>query len=166
MTAGVETDDAVALGIFDSVGKNSRAVFALCRRADQRGQIVAVKKIVTKRQCDAIVADKVATNDKSLRKTIGRGLLCIAKGHAPLLTVAQELSETGKILGRGDDQNLANTRQHERRERVVDHRLIEDRQQLFRYDLCHWVQARARPSGEQNAFHSCRPLYCWEIQSR
>ena len=41
-------------------------------------------------------------------------------------------SKSGRVLGRRDQQDVADARQHQRRERVVDHRLVVDRQQLLR----------------------------------
>ena len=46
-------------------------------------------------------------------------------------SVAEQVGEALRILRRRDDENVANPRQHQRAERVVNHRLVLDRQQLL-----------------------------------
>ncbi len=55
------------------------------------------------------------------------------------------------VLRRRDDQHLADARQHQRGERVVDHRLVVDRQQLLADRVRDRVQARARTTGQDDA---------------
>ena len=54
--------------------------------------------------------------------------------------------------GVDDQQELADARQHQRRQRVVDHRLVVNRQQLLADGHGHRVQACARAPGEDDAF--------------
>jgi hypothetical protein len=48
--------------------------------------------------------------------------------------------------------------EHQRGQRVVDHRLVVDRQQLLAHGLGQRMQARARAAGQDDALHavSCR----------
>ncbi|MNW09717.1 hypothetical protein D3C71_2067810 [compost metagenome] len=57
----------------------------------------------------------------------------------------------------GDDENLANAGQHQHRDRIVDHRLVVDRQQLLGYTQGNGVQASAGTTGEDYPFHALAP---------
>jgi hypothetical protein len=49
----------------------------------------------------------------------------------PISTVTQQTTKRRLILRRRDDENLPNPGEHERRERVVDHRFVVDGCELF-----------------------------------
>ena len=70
-----------------------------------------------------------------------------------LLPVAQQLAEARQIVRRRDDEDLADPRQHQRRQRVVDHRLVVDRQELLRHHRGERVEPRAAAAGEDDPFH-------------
>jgi len=53
----------------------------------------------------------------------------------------------------GDDEHLAQSGQHEQAERVVNHRLVISRQQLFADGQGKRVQSGARTAGEDEASH-------------
>src|SRR5690606_38054678 len=67
-----------------------------------------------------------------------------------------------RLLVRGvDDQHLADPRQHQHAERVVDHRLVVDRQQLLADGPGDRIQARARAASEDDALarrHASAPM--------
>src|SRR5262249_1903453 len=52
----------------------------------------------------------------------------IGEREAELGTVAQQRPEQRLIARRGDDQNVAYAGEHQRRQRIIDHRLVVDRQ--------------------------------------
>ena len=66
--------------------------------------------------------------------------------------------EVGQVGRRGDDQDVPDARQHEGGQRVVDHGLVVDRQQLLGGHERERVQAGAGTAGEDDAFHIFRPL--------
>jgi hypothetical protein len=45
--------------------------------------------------------------------------------------VAEQALEQWLILRGGDHKNVANAREHQHRQRIIDHRLVEHRQQLL-----------------------------------
>src|SRR5471032_277888 len=57
-------------------------------------------------------------------------------------------------MGRRNDQNFTDPSQHQRGQRIVDHRLVVDRQQLLGSNQGHWVKARAATAGEDNALQN------------
>ena len=61
----------------------------------------------------------------------GLGWYGIAEADSPLGAIPQQLLKR-RILGRRDDQNVPDSRQHQRRQRVIDHGFIVNRQQLLK----------------------------------
>src|SRR5918996_6466247 len=72
---------------------------------------------------------------------------------APLVTGPKQLLKPGQILGCGDDQNVSNSGQHQSGDRVVDHRLVVDGQQLLADDARERVEARPRAACEHDSLH-------------
>jgi len=56
-------------------------------------------------------------------------------------------------VGRGDDENVAYAGEHQYRDGIVDHRLVENGEQLLAHAFGDGVEARAAASGEDNSFH-------------
>src|SRR3546814_15735519 len=54
-------------------------------------------------------------------------------GCVELTAITQEVLKGRRVVRRGDDQDLANTRQHQRGQRTVDHRLVIKGAELFAY---------------------------------
>ncbi|MPM61143.1 hypothetical protein SDC9_107997 [bioreactor metagenome] len=133
------------------VGKHARPAGARARTAQQLVEVVAVEDVVAQHQRAGAAVQELFANQKGLRQPIGTGLHRVLQANAPLAAVAQQLLETRRVLRRADDQNVANTRQHQRAERVVDHWLVIDRQQLLADRQCGGMQARARASGQDDA---------------
>ena len=68
------------------------------------------------------------------------------------MAVTQELLEARRILRGGDDEDVADARQHEGAERVVDHRFVVDRDELLGDGQGGRVQPGAGAAGEDDAF--------------
>jgi hypothetical protein len=94
-------------------------------------QVVAVEDVVAQHQRARGAAYEAPAQDEGLRQAVGSGLHAVAQVQAPLRAVAQQGLEARRVLGRADDQDVADAGQHQRRQGVVDHRLVVDRQQLF-----------------------------------
>src|SRR2546426_11501426 len=62
---------------------------------------------------------------------------------------------TTLFRSRGDDENLPDTSQHQGRQRVIDHRLVVDRQELLALRERHRVETRTSAAGQNDAlsFH-------------
>ena len=63
-------------------------------------------------------------------------------------------SNCGRVLRRGDHQHVADARQHQRRQRVVDHRLVVDRDQLLADAQRDRMQPRPGAAGQDDPSHS------------
>jgi len=62
--------------------------------------------------------------------------------------------EAGEVVGRRDDQDVADAGQHQHRQGVVHHRLVVHRQQLLAQGQRGRVKPRARAAGENDPFHA------------
>ena len=76
----------------------------------------------------------------------------VLDAHAEADAVAEEGAERLLVLRRRDDQHLADAGHHERRERVVDHRLVVDGHELLRNGNCQWKESGAGAARKDDAF--------------
>ena len=152
----VELHDAEALGVVHVVAED-RCPTGLCVLDGSRQvarQAVAVEDVVAEHQRARLAVDEVLADGERLRQAVRRGLLGIGQVHAVARAVAEQALEVGEVGRGGDDQDVPDARQHEGAERVVDHGLVVDRQQLLGGHERERVQASAGPAGEDDAFHS------------
>src|SRR5262245_11724903 len=112
---------------------------------------MTIEYIVTKDQRRMAAGQEFAPDDEGLCQTLRAWLHGVLKVHSPVAAVAEKLPEARRVIGRRYDQNLPYPRQHQRAERVVDHRLVIDGQQLFRNCLGDRVKPRSRPPSKDDA---------------
>ena len=151
----IELHDAEALGVVHVVAED-RGPARLCVLDGARQvarQTVAVEDVVAEHERAGLTIDELLANGEGLGQAVRRGLLRVGEADAEARAVAQQTFEVGQVLRRGDDQDVLDARQHEGRQRVVDHRLVVDRQQLLGGHERERVQARAGPAGEDDALH-------------
>ena len=84
----------------------------------------------------------------------GDGCVRVGDRDAELRAVAEQALELVGVLRRGDDEDVADAGEHQRRQRVVDHRLVVDRDQLLRDAERDRVQPRAGAAGQDDAAHA------------
>ena len=113
------------------VGEDGGAVARVGRRCRGSGGSRGRRRFVAEDQGRVVVADEVGADDEGLGEAVRAGLHGVLQVDAPLAAVAQQLLEARGVLRRGDDQDVADAGQHQRGQRVVDHRLVVDRQQLL-----------------------------------
>ena len=152
----VELGYAVTFGVADPIAKHGGFVVFLCvfdGITEQSGEAAAVEDVVAQHEAGAVVADELLADDEGLREAVGGGLLGVFEVDAVVGAVAQEAFEAGEVVGGGDDEDVADTREHQGRDGVIDHRLVVDGEQLFADALGDGVQSCAGPSGENDSFH-------------
>ena len=151
----VELDDAEALGVVHVVAEDrGPARLGVLDGARQVArQAVAVEDVVAEHQCARLAGDELLADGEGLGQAVGAGLLGVGQVHAVARAVPEQALEVGQVGRRGDDQDVADARQHEGGQRVVDHGLVVDRQQLLGGHERERVQARAGPACEDDAFH-------------
>ena len=155
----VELHDAEALGVVHVVAEDRGAarLGVLDGARQVAGQAVAVEDVVAEHQGARLSADEVLADGEGLRQAVRRGLLRVGEVHAVARAVPEQALEVGQVGRGGDDQDVPDARQHEGGQRVVDHGLVVDRQQLLGGHERERVQARAGPAGEDDAFHNITP---------
>ena len=151
----VELHDPEALGVVHVVAEDRGAarLGVLDGARQMARQAVAVEDVVAEHQGARLAVNELLADGECLRQAVRRGLLGVGKVHAVARAVPEQALEVGKVGRRGDDQDVPDARQHEGGQRVVDHGLVVDRQQLLGGHERERVQARAGTAGEDDAFH-------------
>ena len=155
----VELHDAEALGVVHVVAEDRGAarLGVLDGARQVAGQAVAVEDVVAEHEGARLAGDELLADGERLRQAVRRGLLGVGEVHAVARAVPEQALEVGQVGRGGDDQDVPDARQHEGGQRVVDHGLVVDRQQLLGGHERERVQARAGPAGEDDAFHNITP---------
>ena len=153
VVVGVELDDPEALGVVHAVAEDRGAPLGGTRHRPLQalGEPVAVEDVVAQDQCAGVAADPVRADGEGLCQTVGARLLGVGELDAEVAPVAQQALEVREVRGRRDQEDLADARQHQRGERVVDHRLVVDREQLLAGNGGQRIQTCAAAAGEDNA---------------
>ena len=140
---GGEVHHPIALRVAHRIGIHGGTLAAAIAHRQLGHQVVAMEEVVTQHQRRRGSRQKVGANQKGLGQAIRAGLHRIVDLHAPAAAIAEQALKGGLVHGRGDNQHLANSRQHQRAQRVIDHRFVIHRQQLFAHRLGDRVQPRA-----------------------
>ena len=85
----------------------------------------------------------------------------IGEAQSEIGAVAEQALEQGLVRRRRYDQDVADAGEHQRRQRVVDHRLVEDRQKLLRHDGRDRIKPRARAAGKDDSLHRLPVRRAW-----
>ena len=156
----IELHDPEALGVVHVVAEDRGPprLGVLYGARQVARQAVAVEDVVAEHQGARLAGDELLADGERLRQAVRRGLLGVGQVHAVARAVPEQALEVGQVRRRGDDQDVPDASQHEGGQRVVDHGLVVDRQQLLGGHERERVQAGAGPAGEDDAFHIIRPL--------
>ena len=156
----VELHDAEALGVVHVVAEDRGAarLGVLDGARQVARQAVSVEDVVAEHQRARLAADELLADGEGLRQAVGARLLGVGEVHAVARAVPEQALEVGQVGRRGDDQDVPDASQHEGGQRVVDHGLVVDRQQLLGGHERERVQAGAGTAGKDDAFHIFRPL--------
>ena len=151
----VELHDAEALGVVHVVAEDRGAarLGVLDGARQVAAEAVAVEDVVAEHERARLAGDEPLADGEGLGQAVRRGLLGVGQVDAVARAVPEQALEVGQVGRRGDDQDVPDARQHEGGQRVVDHGLVVDRQQLLGGNERERVQARAGPAGEDDAFH-------------
>src|SRR5207245_2228298 len=142
LAVAVEFNHPVPLRIVDRIGKHARSLgLGTCLR-HTLGEVMAVENVVAEHQCATGGTDEVSAYQESLRDSFRTGLSRILQIESQNCAISQEQFESGQIFWSRDDQDVPDSRQHERGKRVVDHRLVVDRQQALANRVSHRIEPR------------------------
>lgn len=158
----VELHNAEALGVLDVVAEDrgTARLGIFDRLAQIAAKAVSVENIVAEDHGARVIADEILSDQKRLRQTVRMRLHRVGQPDAELASVAEQALETRRVLRRGDDEDVADAREHERRERVVDHGLVVHGKQLLGRDPRERVQPCAGAPARMMPFITIPPLRC------
>ena len=150
---GVELDHAVLLRVGHLVGEDPPAdQRRRGRRAAGRGR-TPWKMLSPRTSATDSSPMKSAPMMNACAMPSGRGLGRVLEPQPQLAAVAEQPLELVLVLRRGDDQDLPDPGHHQRGERVVDHRLVEDRHQLLGHRPGDRPEPGAGAAGEKDSTH-------------
>src|SRR3989454_5221130 len=131
LASAVEFNDPVPLGIVDRIGKHARSRgLGTCLR-HTLGEVMAVENVVAEHQRATGGTDEFSAYHESLRDSFRTRLSSILEVKPQSCAIAEQQFESGQIFWSRDDQDVPDSREHERGKRVVDHRLVVDWQQAL-----------------------------------
>ena len=164
----VKRNDAETLGVVDVVAKDGAAAIGSVGGGifQTLGEARAVEDVVAQDHGAAVVANELLAQDKRLGQAVGAGLDLVLQMQAVLAAVTQQRLKARGVGRGGDDQNVLNARQHQGRQRIVDHRLVIDGQQLFGCDHRQRVKSGAGAAGQDNTFHRLQLLFYSRCRAR
>ncbi len=89
------------------------------------------KDVVAEHHGNGIISDELLADDEGLRQSVRAWLYLVGKLYTELMAVAEQSLETRGVLRGGDDQDITDACVHQNGQRIVDHRLVIDREKLF-----------------------------------
>src|ERR1700737_863367 len=144
----IELDHTITLWIAHLISENACAAF------DREGVAeeieFSVKDVVAQNQARAGVANEFRADHECFRDAVRFRLLSIFDLDSKLRAIAQKITQHRQIFGCRNDQDLAQSAEHEGRERVTNHRFVVNREQLLADDLGNRKEpvARAAPKND------------------
>ena len=134
------------------IAKDSAASCVGIGFGQQFRQAVPKKDVVAQHHGGRRPVKEILGQQIGLRQTIRRRLYDIGQLDPPLATIPKRALELVLVLRRGDHRDIANPGQHQNRNRVIDHRFVVDRKQLFGHAHRDRIEPRARASGQNDSF--------------
>lgn len=138
VTIPVEFGYSISLRVIDPVSKYSGLIFllgSLYGIFQDFGETCTVEDVVTEYETGGVFAYEVLADDEGLGESIGGGLFGVAEADSVVAAVTEEALEAGEVLRGRDDEYVAYSGKHEGRDGIIDHRLVEDGEELFAYAL-------------------------------
>ena len=152
----IEFDHTIMLRIAHRICKDLRAIFQRRGAAQIIPQAGAEENIIAENQTAESPPIKSFPMMKASARPTRLRLCRIGKRSSPFLSVAEQTLERRQAFGRADHQDFPNTRQHQHRKRIINHRLVIDRQDLFAHAERQRIKTRAA-SARKNDLSSAPP---------
>ena len=149
----IEFNHPVALWIWHVIGEDGRALFALRRPAKLVAQARAVENVVAKNEHRRPAGDEFLADDETPARAHSARAARRIRCGCPTPSHRQGGGETSADHGGGNDQRLADPGEHDDRQRIIDHRLVVDRNQLLGDSESDRMQPGARAASQNDAFH-------------
>lgn len=146
--------------IIDRIAEDHGAAHALDLapgNAQDVAETGSVEDVVTQDEGNGVAPDEAGADDEGLCQTVGMLLDGVGDRESDLRSIAQQLFKGGDVARGGDDENVPDTREHQRRKRVINHRLVVDRKQLLGNSARSGEQACTRAARKNDSFHGSPP---------
>ena len=136
---------SITLWVVDVIAKDGSGIVLgiLNRFVQQFFKACATEDVVSKNQTCGVVSDKLLTDDECLCQSVRTRLLRVLEVDSQFAAVAQQSAESRQVVRCRYDEYVADARLHERRDRIINHRLVENRKQLLADSFCNRVEACA-----------------------
>lgn len=105
-----------------------------------------------------------SSKNKSLRKPIWRWLLGIGNVYSELRAIPKKALKLVGVVGCRDDKYVLNSSEDQRRQGIVDHGLVVDRDQLLADAQSDWMEPGAGTTGKNNSSHATYLGACLGVQ--
>ena len=159
--AAIQLDDPVGFRRAHDIAEDGCAGAAQAGARQRLRQRMAVEDIVAEDESHPVGADEIGADDEGIGQPARLLLDRIGEGEPEIGAVTEQALEQMLVLRRGDQQNVPDPGEHQRRQRVIDHRLVEHRKQLLGNDRGHRVKPRARSPRQNDALHRATVTRTW-----
>src|SRR5580704_7164081 len=149
----VEFEHGVTVGLADMMSEYGRALHSPGGFGEFGAQPVPVEQIIAENKRDAVRANELTPKNESMSKADGLILRQIIEPDAPCRPIAEKPLIERQMLGCRYQQQVADSGQHENRQRIINHRFIVDRHQLFVDGQRRRVKPGAGAAREYDALH-------------
>ena len=129
----IKLHDTETLRIVDVITEHGCLTILCCLNSlfQMVAQTGTVEDVVAEHHCARLITDELLTERKCLRQTIWRWLHLVRQIDTVAAAISEQTLEIRQISRCRDDQNIANSGQHQRGKRIINHRLVVNRQQLL-----------------------------------
>ncbi len=153
MRSPADLGHAEALGVVHFLEQNVRARGLLAETV-RRVPDIALDDVVAEDHADLVAVGEVLGQPQGVGDAAFAFLVGVVDVlEAELFAVGQQAQEIAGIAPAGDDQNVADAGIDQRLDRVIDHRLVIDRQQVLVGDFGKRKQTASRAASQNDAFH-------------
>src|SRR5262249_44193500 len=149
----VELNNPVTLRVVHPIAEHGSTALPLSRPCEEFGQTVSMKDVVTEDEGDPIGANEFAANDKGIGEAARLVLSGVAQTKPPVRAIAQKPTEQRFVIFRGDNKYVANVGKHQRRQRIIDHRLVKYGEQLFGHNQGRRIESATGSPRENDSLH-------------
>ena len=112
-----------------------------------------MENIVSEHETYGIIPDEIGTDGEGLGETVRGRLLSIFEADPEIGAISKQTLEPGQVARCGDNQYLPDSGKHKHGDRVIYHRLVENREKLLADTLGYGIQPRPASTGENDSFH-------------
>ena len=113
------------------MGKHHGTMGEVMSAAQALAEGLAKEDVVAQNQAGRLAGDELLAQNEGLGNATGLRLFKIGQANAEAAAVTQQALILRQVVWRRDDGNLADACKHQHRQRIVNHRLVIDWQQLL-----------------------------------